>query len=203
MLVVALTGGMGAGKSTVADLLAQRGAHVLRSDDLAREVVEPGSIGLAAVVARFGEHVVHQDGSLNRARLASLVFADTDARRDLEGITHPLIRELTEARMAQAAAMGARVLIHEIPLLVEIARADDYDAVVVVEAPLDLRVQRLRARGISEDDARSRIAQQATEEQRRAVADYIINNSGDLADLQDAVDILWSDLSQRADATPR
>lgn len=198
MLVVALTGGIGAGKSAVADLLAECGAHVLRSDDLAREVVAVGSEGLAAVVARFGAGVLLPDGALDRSALARIVFHDSQARHDLEAITHPRVRTLTGERIAQAGAAGAGIVIVEIPLLVESTRAGDFDAVVSVEAPVPVRLARLVSRGLSEDDARARMANQATDEQRRAVADYVLTNDGDRGHLRDQVTVLWGSLRRRA-----
>lgn len=200
MLVVALTGGIGSGKSTVADLLSEFGAHVLRSDDLAREVVAPGSEGLAAITARFGPGILLPDGSLDRSALAGVVFRDPEARRDLEAITHPRVRTLTRERIAEAAASGAAIVIVEIPLLLESGRMTDFDVVVAVEAPVQVRLERLRARGLSEDEAQSRMAQQATDEQRRSIANYVLDNAGDPARLRDQAMTLWDSLCRRAGA---
>lgn len=198
MITVALTGGIGAGKSTVGRLLAEHGAVVVSSDDLARAVVAPGTPGLSAVVARFGPEILLPDGSLDRAGLARQVFADPSKRADLEAITHPLIRSLTEQHRRAAEAGGVQVWVQEIPLLVEAKRHDAYDVVVVVEASEAVRLARLIERGLTEADARMRMAQQASDEQRRAIADVVIDNSGDEAALRPQVEHLWVDLTRRA-----
>ena len=190
---VGLTGGIGSGKSVVTRLLAERGAIVIDSDALAREAVAPGTSGHAAVVAEFGDSVLAPDGSLDRSRLASIVFADPERRAALERIIHPHVR--ARARELAAAAPPGSVVIHDVPLLVENRLQDRYDAVIVVDAPEYAQVERLvRRRGMSEPDARARIAAQATREQRRAVADYVIDNSRTLADLAPKVDKLWAEL---------
>jgi dephospho-CoA kinase len=191
VLRVGLTGGTGAGKSTVAARLAELGAVVLDADALAREVVAPGSEGLAAVAAEFGDGVLAGDGSLDRAALARLVFADPDRRRALEAITHPRIAART-AELAAAAPDGS-VLVHDVPLLVEKHMGPGYHLVVVVDAPVELRVARLVGRGLTEGDARARIGAQATQEQRRAAADVWLDNSGDVGRLTAVVDRLWHD----------
>lgn len=189
---VGLTGGMGAGKSSVAARLREHGALVVDADAIAREVVAPGSAGLAAIVERFGDDVLRADGSLDRAALGAKAFADDAARRDLEAITHPRIAARTVELMGQAAP--GQVIVHDIPLLVELHREGDYDLVVVVDAPVDVRVQRLADhRSIPEDVARQRIAAQATAEQRRAVADVWIDNTGDADALKAAVDAAWNE----------
>ncbi|NEK96233.1 dephospho-CoA kinase, partial [Modestobacter muralis] len=171
MLRIGLTGGIGSGKSTVAALLAERGAQVVDADRIAREVVEPGTPGLAAVAAEFGEGVLAADGALDRGALASIVFGDTAARARLDGIVHPLVR----ARAAElvAAAPADAVVVQDVPLLVETGQAGSYDLVLVVEADPDTRVQRLVGRGLSAEDARARMASQASDEERRAVADVV------------------------------
>lgn len=189
MLRVGLTGGTGAGKSTVATRLAGLGAVVLDADALAREVVAPGTEGLAAVVAEFGEGVLAGDGSLDRAALAGLVFADAGRRRALEAITHPRIAART-AELAAAAPPGS-VLVHDVPLLVEKHMGAGYHLVVVVDAPVELRVARLAGREMAEADARARIAAQAGEDQRRAAADVWLRNDGDVGQLAADVDGLW------------
>lgn len=193
MLSIGLTGGIGAGKSAVAALLAERGAVVIDADAIAREVVAPGTPGLAAVVAEFGDSVLAPDGSLDRAALAALVFDDDDARARLNAIVHPLVgaRALELAAAAEHADPHA-VVVHDVPLLVENGLAGSYDLVLVVEAPAALRLDRLRARGVSEQDARARMAAQADDEQRRAVADAVIVNDGTLAELAARVDLFWS-----------
>ncbi|MBI3688951.1 MAG: dephospho-CoA kinase [Actinobacteria bacterium] len=192
MTVIGLTGGIGAGKSAVAGLLAGHGAVVIDADTVAREVVAPGSAGLDQVVAAFGADVRTAEGSLDRARLAALVFTDDAARARLNSIVHPLIATRT-AELVAAAPTGT-VVVHDVPLLVENAMADRYDLVVVVQAPLPERLRRLAAtRGMSEAAARARMAAQASDERRRAVADVVLDNAGDLADLAEAVDLLWQD----------
>jgi len=191
VLNIGLTGGIGSGKSTVSALLAERGAVIVDADRIAREVVEPGTPGLAAVVAEFGESVVGPDGGLDRPALAAVVFADPEARARLDGIVHPLVR----ARAAEvvAAAPPDAVLVHDIPLLVETGQAGRYELVLVVQADLDTRVARLVARGMTEDDARARIAAQATDEQRAAVADVVLDNSGTREELAAQVDRFWAE----------
>lgn len=195
---VGLTGGVGSGKSTVARLLAERGALVIDADAIAREVVEPGTPGLEGVVARFGPDILSADGSLDRAALAAIVFNDERARLDLNAIVHPLIGART-VELMQAAPSDA-IVVHDIPLLVERDAAAGFDAVVVVEADVRTRLARLEARGMSEDDARARMASQATDEQRRAIAHEIVNNDGDLDSLRADVDELWHRLERRAEA---
>jgi dephospho-CoA kinase len=195
-LRVGLTGGVGAGKSTVAALLAERGAAVIDADQIAREVVEPGSPGLAAVAERFGDALVRPDGSLDRPALAATVFADPAARADLEGILHPLIGARSAELMASAGPEA--VVVYDVPLLVENGLGGGFDAVVVVEAPLEVRLARLADRGLPEDQARARIAAQATDEQRRAVATYLVHNGGSRDDLAREVDRLWAELTKEA-----
>ena len=196
MLKVGLTGGIGAGKSEVARRLAERGAVLVDSDALAREAVAPGSPGLAEVVAAFGQDVLTADGSLDRPALAALVFADPAARTRLEGIIHPRVRAL--ARAATEAAPPDAVVVNDVPLLVEAGLADQYDTVVVVAVPPEEQVARLvRQRGMSEADARARIDAQASLEQRLAVADHVVWNTGTLDELDARVTELWAEL--RAD----
>jgi dephospho-CoA kinase len=189
VLRIGLTGGIGSGKSTVSALLTARGAVLVDADRLAREVVEPGTPGLAAVVAAFGDGVVGPDGALNRPALAAIVFADPEARRRLDGIVHPLVR----ARAAELAGAVPPdgVVVHDIPLLVETGQAGHFDLVLVVEADPEIRVRRLVERGLTEDDARARIAAQATDERRRAVADVVLDNSGSREQLAAQVDRFW------------
>jgi dephospho-CoA kinase len=191
VLRIGLTGGIGSGKSTVARLLAERGAQVVDADVLAREVVAPGTAGLAAVVAAFGEDVLTADGALDRPALAARVFGDPEARARLDGIVHPLVR----ARAAEAIAVlpSDAVVVQDIPLLVETGQAGGFDLVLVVEADVATRVARLVARGLTEDDARARIAAQATDEQRRAVADVVLDNSGTPEQLAEQVELFWSE----------
>ncbi len=191
MLRIGLTGGIGSGKSTVAALLAARGALVVDADRIAREVVEPGTPGLAAVVEAFGPGVLTADGALDRAALASVVFSDPQARARLDAIVHPLVR--ARAREAVAQAPPDAVVVQDVPLLVETGQAGQYDLVLVVEAVLETRVARLVRRGLGEDDARARIAAQATDEQRRAVADVVLDNSGAPEALAGQVDRFWAE----------
>jgi dephospho-CoA kinase len=194
MLRIGLTGGIGSGKSTVAARLAELGAVVIDSDRLAREVVAPGSPGLARVVERFGREVLGPDGGLDRPRLGQLVFSDPAALADLNAITHPLIRARSEALSSDAAASGAAAVVQDIPLLVENKLAAGFDKVLVVEAPLQLRLSRLAERGLDPETARARIAAQASDEQRRAVADIVLDNSGTVAELTAQVDAAWARL---------
>jgi dephospho-CoA kinase len=188
---VGLTGGAGAGKSTVAARLRELGAVVIDADALAREVLEPGSEGLREVVAAFGDGVLQPDGSLDRAALAAVVFADPEQRRRLEAITHPKIAARTSELLAAAASDA--VVVHDVPLLVEKAMAPAYDLVVVVDAPEEQRVERLVRRGLAEADARARIAAQATRAERKDVADVWLDNGGSADDLRAAVDALWDE----------
>ncbi len=201
MTRVGLTGGIGSGKSAVTALLRERGAVVVDADVLAREVVEPGTPGFAAVVERFGDGVLDGDGRLDRPALGAVVFADEQARRDLEAIIHPRVR--ARAAELEAAAGPDAVVVHDVPLLVETGQAELYDLVVVVDVPVETQIERLASnRGMSRAEAESRIAAQATREQRRGAADVVIDNSGTLADLADAVDALWQRLAPRGSVTP-
>ena len=192
-----MTGGIGSGKSAVAARLAAHGAFVVDADRIAREVVAPGTPGLAAVVAEFGPGVLTPEGALDRAAMASIVFADPARRAALEAIVHPLVG--TRSAELLAAAPAGAVVVYDVPLLAESAgglgRAGEFDVVVVVEAPLETRVARLVSRGLGEADARARIGVQATDEQRRAIADHVVVNDGDLAALDAAVDELWAQLT--------
>lgn len=191
MVTVGLTGGIGSGKLTVARELAHLGAVVIDADEVARAVVEPGTPGLAAVVAEFGTGILRADGSLDRAALGERVFADPAALRRLGEITHPLVAE-ESARRAAAVPPG-RVVVHDVPLIVENGLADRYDLVVVVGAPEDVRVDRLvRARGMTREAALARIRAQADDDARRAVADVWLDNAGTEADLLAAVRRLWA-----------
>jgi dephospho-CoA kinase len=188
--LVGLTGGIGAGKSAVSARLRFLGATVIDADQLARDVVAQGTDGLAEVVAVFGEQVLDPDGGLDRPALGRLVFADADKRRALEAIIHPRVRART-AEMIAAAPPGS-VVVNDVPLLVESGLAGGYDIVVVVQAPAEMRIERLtRERGMSEIEAKSRIAAQATDEQRRAAADVVIDNDGTLEELNARVDAVW------------
>ncbi len=197
MLVVGLTGGIGSGKSTVAALLADRGAVVVDADRLAREVVAPGTPGFAAVVGRFGPAVVAADGGLDRRALADMVFGDRAALADLNGIVHPAVRAAIDRRLAELAETDA-VVVLEIPLLVESGRSYGESAVIVVDCPEDVAVRRLvEGRGMDEADARRRMAAQASRADRLAVADVVLDNSGSRADLERQVDELWPPLLEQ------
>jgi dephospho-CoA kinase len=190
VLRVGLTGGIGAGKSAVAAVLARHGAVVIDADKLAREVVEPGTPGLARVVEEFGPEVLRPDGSLDRDRLGEIVFSDPERRQRLNAIVHPLVRRRSAALID--AAGPDSVVVQDIPLLVENGLAPQFPLVIVVEAPMEVRLQRLiYDRGMTPEQARARLAAQATDEQRRAVADVVIVNDGTLTDLAAKVDELW------------
>lgn len=189
MVRVGLTGGIGAGKSTVASMFAELGAVVVDADALAREVVQPGTPGLAALVAEFGARILRPDGALDRPALGAILFGDDDARARINAIVHPLVAARTAEHLAQLPADA--VWVHDVPLLVENGLAPNYQLVVVVDAPVEERVRRLAGRGMSPDDARSRIRAQATEEQRRAVADVWIDNSGPPEATRAQVDACW------------
>jgi len=195
--LVGLTGGIGSGKSTVAALLGTKGATVVDADQVARSVVEPGEPALAALVERFGAGILDPDGHLDRPALAAVAFADDDGRKALGEITWPAIGEEFERQIRESPAHA--VVICDVPLLVEskAAAARPYVAVVVVEAPLELRLERLELRGVPRDDAQRRMAAQASDEERRAVATHLIDNGGDLESLARQVDEVWADLLTR------
>ncbi|MDO4017702.1 dephospho-CoA kinase [Clavibacter michiganensis] len=197
MQVIGLTGGIAAGKTVVADRLAELGAVRIDADRLAREVVEPGTPALAEIARRFGPGVISADGSLDRPALGAVVFQDPDARRDLEAITHPAVRALSAARMAAAAEADAdAVVVYDIPLLVESGRVDEFDRIVVVHAPREERIRRLvELRGMSPEEAERRIASQATDEERLAVADEVVDSGISLASTLAQTDRLWANLS--------
>lgn len=197
-MLIALTGGIGAGKSTAASLFIRKGAVVIDADALSREVVEPGTPGLEAIVARFGEDVLDETGALDRAALAEIVFADPGARRELEGIVHPAVGAEILRRVAEQPP--GTVVVIDIPLLAETDRRG-YDAIVVVEAPEDVRIVRLEERGMSADDARRRIRAQASDEERRAIADYVIDNGRDQSQLLREVDRVWAGLHTHVSST--
>jgi dephospho-CoA kinase len=197
VLLVGLTGGIGAGKSTVADLLAERGAVIVDADEVARAVVEPGQRALAKLVDRFGAGILDADGRLDRSALAKLAFVDDESRRDLEAITHPAINEEFGRRVA--AAPSDAVVVLDVPLLVESpqARERGYQTVIVVEAPRDVRLARLEARGVDRADVEARMAAQAGDDERRKIATYVIDNAGDRAALERQVDEVWAELQRR------
>jgi dephospho-CoA kinase len=183
---VGLTGGVASGKSTVAAILEELGALVIDADVLAREVVEPGTPGLAAVVDVFGPEVLDAEGALDRARLGSIVFADPSRRADLEAIIHPLVR--ARAHEIERAAPAGVLVVQDIPLLVETGQASTFDVVLVVDVPEELQVERaVRDRGWTEEQARSRVAAQAARADRLAAATHVIDNSGTHEDLRQRV----------------
>jgi dephospho-CoA kinase len=193
---IALTGGIGAGKSAAARRFAELGAVVIDSDELVRQAEEPGTQGLAQIVAMFGPHVLAADGTLDRAALGARVFGDSDALHALEAIIHPQVRALSAAREAAAEAAGEKVVIHDIPLLVETGRAGQFDEVIVVEAPVELRVSRLvSSRGMSLEAARARVAAQVSDDERRAVATVLLDGTGTVEHLNDQVDAYWASLA--------
>ena len=201
MLLVGLTGGIGSGKSTVARMLASRGAVVLDSDVLARDAVERGTRGFDAVLERFGQGVVAPDGTLDRGALASIVFADDRARADLEAIVHPEV----ERRIAEAIAAHTEtdeVIVVDSPLLIETGAHEGFPVLVVVAASTDARLARLVARGMAESDARARMDAQMPLEDKAARADVLLDNDGTTADLDQQVDRLWADLRERALSSP-
>ena len=198
MLLVGLTGGIGSGKSTVARMLEERGAVVFDADLLAREAVEPGTPGHAAVIERFGADVLAPGGALDREALASIVFADPSARRDLEQIVHPEVRRLF-AEGSEAYRDTDRIVVFSAPLLVETGMHTAFEILVVVSATVVTQIERLmRQRGMSEAAIRARIDAQAPLEDKAAVADFLVDNGGTIAELENQVERLWHDLSARA-----
>jgi dephospho-CoA kinase len=195
---IGLTGGIGAGKSAVSVRFAHHGAVIVDADTIAREVVEPGTPGLSAITAEFGRDILAADGTLDRAALAKIVFADPERRAALERIVHPLVA--LRSGQIIAASPPQAVVVYDVPLLAELVvkgqrTTDEYDHVVVVEAPVETRIPRLVARGLPDWDAEARIASQCTDEERRAIADHVIVNDGTLAELDAQVDALWDSLT--------
>ena len=198
MLLVGLTGGIGSGKSTVARMLEERGAVVFDADLLAREAVEPGTQGHTAVIERFGADVLAPGGELDREALASIVFADPSARRDLEQIVHPEVRRLF-AEGSEAYRDTDRIVVFSAPLLVESGMHTAFEILVVVSATVATQIERLmRQRGMSEPAIRARIDAQAPLEDKAAAADFLVDNEGSLDELESQVEQLWNDLSTRA-----
>jgi len=193
---VGLTGGVASGKSTVAAVLRELGAVVVDSDVLAREVIEPGTPGLDAVVAEFGPDVLTPDGRLDRARMGAVVFGDSERRAALEAIIHPLVR--ARAAEIEAAAPAGVAVVHDIPLLVETGQAASFDAVLVVDVPEAVQLERaMRERGWDEAEARSRVAAQATRQERLAAATHVIDNTGTLEDLRRRVTEVFGELTRK------
>jgi dephospho-CoA kinase len=197
VLLVGLTGGIGAGKSTVASMLAERGAVILDADQVARDVVEPDQPAFAALVEEFGPSIVGADGRLDRAALAAQAFATPEGKAALDAITHPAIHAEFGRRMVEAPTDA--IVVMDVPLLVESKTAAErgYEVVIVVEAPADVRLDRLVGRGLDRADAAARMKAQATDEERRAVATHLLDNGTDPATLEAQVDTLWSDLQAR------
>lgn len=197
-LRIGLTGGIAAGKSTASQRFAELGAVVIDADLLAREAVAAGSPGLARVAEEFGPEVLTEDGSLARQALGAIVFGDDDARERLNGIVHPEVRRLSAAREQQAIDAEERVIVHDIPLLIEVGRTQDFDLLVVVHTPAAVRRQRLIAgRGMNEEDADRRLAAQVSDDERVAVADVLLDGAGGKDKLRAQIDELWE---QRVDA---
>ena len=194
--VVALTGNIASGKSEVARLLAERGAVLIDSDVLAREVVAPGTDGYGEIVARWGHEVVAPNGNLDRAALRRLVFADARQREALNAIVHPRISARRDALLTEARSAGARVVVCDIPLLFESGLQHDFDRVVLVDAPEPERLRRLLARGLSAEEAERIMAAQMPSAEKRAAADYVIDNDGMLEDLERKVDDVWRRIAE-------
>jgi len=202
--VIGLTGGIAAGKSAVAAQLASLGAHVIDADLLAREAVASGSVGLKGVHQRFGSDVIGPDGGLDRAALGALVFSDPAALADLNAIVHPEVRRLYDERLSQIARSdAAAIVVYDVPLLAEARNAGEFSLVVVVHAPVEQRIERLVAlRGMSPESARERIAAQATDEQRLALADVVVDTSGSLEQTAEQVTALWHRLRAKGETGP-
>lgn len=192
---VGLTGGIGAGKSTVADLFSKRGAVVIRSDELARQVIEPETPGQKQVISRFGIEILNDKGSVDRAKLAQIVFKDDVALKDLENIVHPLVRERTNQLMSEQTS--ETIIINEIPLLLEKNMESLFDFLVIVISSEKNRLERLLQRGVSEDQAKARMAKQVDDQARKAAADFLIVNDGNLDQLDADVQKIWQTLQER------
>jgi dephospho-CoA kinase len=192
---VGLTGGIGAGKSTVADLFSKRGAVVIRSDELARQVIEPETPGFKLVTSRFGNEIVNDEGSIDRAKLAQVVFNDDVALKDLENIVHPLVRERTNQLMSEQTS--ETIIVNEIPLLLEKNMESLFDFLVIVISSEKNRLERLLQRGVSEDQAKARMAKQVDDQARKAAADFLIVNDGNLDQLDADVQKIWQTLQER------
>ena len=193
MPVIAVTGGVAAGKSSVTALFAQRGATVIDADVLARQAVEPGTPALEKIVARFGSEVLESDGSLNRRALGSRVFSHQDDREALNSIVHPEVRKLYDRAVEEASSDPGRIIIYDVPLLQEARSTEEFDLVIVVNAPAAIRAQRLQDfRGFSEEEASNRVGSQATDQQRLALADVVLDSSGTLEETLERAATLFS-----------
>lgn len=193
---IGLTGGIGSGKSTVAAMLAGKGAIVVDADQIARRIVEPGSPVLSRLAEEFGADIISLDGTLDRALLAERAFASERGTRHLNEITHPAIRELAEVELERGEGSGA-VVIYEMPLLVETGQVSLVDLVVVVDVPEEIQVHRAMARGLDSDDVRARMARQASRQDRLAAADHVIDNAGTTDQTQSHVDRLWQEWARQ------
>ncbi len=195
MVVIALTGGIASGKSTVATMLQELGAHYIDADDVARRVVEPGSEALNEITQTFGESLI-RDGQLDRVAMGALVFSDPDSRARLNAIVHPRVRQLTSRLIEEARQQDPEgIVVYAVPLLVEAESAQSFDLIVVVSASPEVRIQRLiQHRGMSLEQARARIAAQATEEERLSIADVVIDTNGSLSETRQQVEALWHQL---------
>jgi dephospho-CoA kinase len=200
MLLVGLTGGIASGKTVVATRFGEHGAVVVDADEIAREVVEPGTPGLARIAEEFGPGVIAPDGSLDRPALGAIVFADPAKLAVLNGITHPAVLELSKRRFAEAGAADPEaVVVYDVPLLSEVRGRAEFDVVVVVSAPEEVRIERMvTLRGMSRDEAERRIRSQVGEEERRALADFVIESGGTLDETLAQADAVWEQLHQRA-----
>ena len=192
MKVIALTGGIGAGKSLVANYFFSLGAEVVDADQLARQAIQQGSDGFNQVVQAFGDEIL-KDGDIDRKALGAIVFSNPEKRQKLESIIHPIVQQgLTDAR---AELTDEQVLIYEIPLLVETKAASKFDAVITVEAPLEVRIERLKNRGLEISEIEKRIASQVTAEERKAAANYVIENDGNEEELLRKVETIWTEIN--------
>ncbi len=193
MIAVGLTGGIGSGKSTVSALLAERGSVIVDADAIVREIQAPGGLAYEGIVRHFGPEIVAADGTIDRPALARLVFADATARAELQRLTHPYVGQVMAERLAEAAAAGAQVVALDVPLLAERGKAAyPVAGVIVVDCPIDTAVRRLvDQRGLPAEEARARIGAQVSREERLAVADFVIDNSGTLEDLAREVERAW------------
>lgn len=199
MPVIAVTGGIGAGKSVVAGVLAEGGAVVIDADDLARQAVQPGSAALEQIAERFGRTVIAPDGSLNRALLGSIVFGDPEALGDLNAIVHPEVRRLYDTRVAEISRIDpGAIVVYDVPLLAEARSSEEFALVVVVNAPAHARIERLvRHRGLTLEQARARVEAQATDDERLALADVVIDSSGELDETLRQAKLLLAELRAR------
>ena len=193
---VGLTGGIGAGKSTVADLFSQKGAVVIRSDELARQVIEPQTPGFQQVIDRFGKDFVNSEGYIDRAKLAQIVFQDDAALKDLENIIHPLVRSKTNQIIDQHTS--ETIIVNEIPLLLEKKMESLFDFLVIVISSEKNRLERVAQRGLTAEQATARMAKQVSDEERKAAADFLIVNDGNLDQLEADVEKIWQTLQERS-----